>query len=59
MALREMRCIDVPRLPVVRRSGALVGVLSLEDVLDAIASELQNVAGAIRNEQRLERTLRT
>jgi hypothetical protein len=35
-----------------------VGVLSLDDVIDELAAELQNVAGSIRNEQRIEGALR-
>jgi len=33
-------------------------VLSLDDVLDALAGELRNLAGAVRNEQRFESELR-
>jgi CBS domain-containing protein len=53
-ALREMRRIGVRRLPVVGKRGELVGILSLDDVLDVLAGELQNVAGSIRNEQHIE-----
>jgi CBS domain-containing protein len=57
-ALREMRRMGVRRLPVVGKRGELVGILSLDDILDVIAGELQNVAGSIRNEQRIEGVLR-
>jgi len=57
-ALQEMRRIGVRRLPVVGRRGQLVGVLSLDDVLDGLAAELQNVAGSIRREQQVESALR-
>ncbi len=57
-ALWDMRRIGVRRLPVIGRAGHLIGVLSLDDVLDALASELLDVAGAIRNEQRVEIGLR-
>lgn len=57
-AALEMRRIGVRRLPVVGSLGELVGVLSLDDVLDAVSAELQNVAGAIRNEQSFETSLR-
>jgi CBS domain-containing protein len=57
-AIREMRRVGVRRLPVVGQKGELVGILSLDDVLDVLAGELQNVAGSIRNEQVIEGTLR-
>lgn len=57
-AMAEMRRIGVRRLPVIGDSGELVGLLSLDDVLDVLAGELQNIAGAIRNERRIEVDLR-
>lgn len=56
--LRHMREAGVRRVPVVDRSGALTGVLSIDDVLEHIAEQLINIAGSIRNEQRLERAVR-
>jgi CBS domain-containing protein len=58
MALRDMRRAGVRRLPVVGPLGELVGILSLDDVLDVLAGELQNVAGSVRNEQVIEGALR-
>jgi CBS domain-containing protein len=57
-AVQEMRRLGARRMPVVGASGELVGVLSFDEVLDALASELQGLAGAVRNEQRVERDLR-
>lgn len=57
-ALQQMRRIGVRRLPVVDYRGHLVGVLSLDDVIGALAGELQDVAGSIQNEQRIEGALR-
>jgi len=57
-AVREMRRIGVRRMPVTGSLGELIGVLSLDDVLDSLAAELQNLAGAVHNELRLETELR-
>jgi len=57
-ALQLMRRMGIRRLPVVGRTGALVGVLSLDDVIDALAGEIASVAGAIRNERNIEGVLR-
>jgi CBS domain-containing protein len=57
-ALKEMRRIGVRRVPVVGRIGELVGVLSLDDILDSLAGELLDVAGSVRNEQLIENSLR-
>lgn len=56
--LRHMREAGVRRVPVVDRSGTLTGVLSIDDVLERIAEQLINIAGSIRNEQRMERVVR-
>lgn len=57
-ALEEMRRIGARRLPVVGASGQLVGVLALDDIIDAVAMDLGNVAASIRNAQRMESALR-
>lgn len=57
-ALHHMREIGIRRLPVVNREGRLVGVLSLDDVLDALAEELMDVASSIRQERKVENALR-
>ena len=58
-ALQEMRRIGVRRLPVLGEQGELLGVLSLDDALEALASQLQDVAGSIRSGQIVEHALRT
>jgi predicted transcriptional regulator len=57
-ALGAMREIGVRRLPIVGARGQLVGVLSIDDILEALADELNTVAGSIRNEQSIESALR-
>jgi CBS domain-containing protein len=57
-ALKKMRKIGVRRLPVVGPMEELVGVISLDDVIDALVGELEDVAGAIRSEQLIEHSLR-
>ena len=56
--LETMRNIGVRRLPVVGNHGQLVGVVSLDDVLDGLAAEAGNGAGSLRNGQRVESALR-
>ena len=57
VALHYMREIGVRRMPVVNQAGRLVGVLSLDDFLDALAEELTDVAGSIRHELKAESAL--
>ncbi|HUI61052.1 MAG TPA: CBS domain-containing protein [Steroidobacteraceae bacterium] len=56
--LYQMREAGVRRVPVVGFRNELVGVLSLDDVLDEMARMLADVAGAIRRGRRVERTVR-
>jgi CBS domain-containing protein len=58
VALRHMRELGIRRAPVVGHDGELKGVLSLDDVLEALAVQLNSIAAVIRNEQRSERSAR-
>ena len=58
-ALKEMRRIGVRRIPIVGVAGTLVGVLSLDDVIDVLSGELMEVSKSIQSELRMERDLRT
>jgi len=53
-ALREMRRAGVRRSPVVDSSGELVGVLSIDDVVDHLAVQLGHIADIIRLGQQTE-----
>lgn len=57
-ALHEMKRIGVRRLPIVGDNGELAGVISLDDIVEALAGQLQDVAGSMRHEQRIEKALR-
>lgn len=57
-ALHTMRRMGVRRVPVVSANGLLTGILALDDVLDVLSSELGDVSGTVRNEQRIEGRLR-
>ena len=58
VALAQMRRVGVRRLPVIGEYGELVGVMSIDDAIDALTQELAAVAGSIRAEQQVERALR-
>ncbi len=57
-ALREMRGAGVRRAPVVDQAGLLVGVLSIDDVIDHLAVQLGHIADIIRMGQQSEVDLR-
>ena len=53
-ALREMRRAGVRRAPVVDATGALIAVLSIDDVIDHLAVQLGHIADIIRLGQQTE-----
>ncbi len=57
-ALREMRRVGVRRAPVVGNDRELIGVLSIDDVIDHLAVELGHIAEIVRHEQREETSKR-
>ncbi|MBN1237113.1 MAG: CBS domain-containing protein [Gammaproteobacteria bacterium] len=57
-ALAEMRRSGVRRIAVVDQDDALVGVLSVDDVIEHLAAMLDDIAGMLRAEQRKEAALR-
>jgi CBS domain-containing protein len=56
--LHYMHEVGVRRVPVLSTRDRLIGVLALDDALGAIAEQLSDIAGCIRNEQRMERFVR-
>jgi len=56
--LAQMRAFGVRRAPVVDAAGSVVGVVSLDDILDWLADTLGNAAAVVRHEQRIERQIR-
>jgi CBS domain-containing protein len=50
-ALRLMRERGVRRVPVLTRSGALAGIVTIDDVLDIVAEQLSDVVHAIERER--------
>ena len=57
-ALQTMRRAGVRRLPVLGRRGALAGIIALDDITELLAGEIEEIAGVIQNEQRIEGILR-
>jgi CBS domain-containing protein len=57
-ALRLMRERGVRRIPVLTRSGALAGILTVDDVLDILAEQLNDLVRAIAREQARETRVR-
>jgi predicted transcriptional regulator len=53
-AIQYMRAIGVRRLPVVNDSGGLVGILTLDDMLELLADELSALAKLVKHEQKKE-----
>jgi CBS domain-containing protein len=56
--LRLMRDCGVRRVPVVDHEGMPVGVLSIDDIVKALAGQMSCLAAMIDNEQQNERLMR-
>lgn len=57
-AIQHMRAYGVRRLPVVDARGGLVGILTLDDLLELLAEELLDLAKLVKSEQKKETTNR-
>jgi len=53
-AIEYMRAKGVRRLPVVNNRGGLVGILTLDDLLELLAEELLSLAKLVKHEQKKE-----
>jgi CBS domain-containing protein len=57
-ALDVMKTNGVRRLPVVSKKGALVGLLTVDDILELVAEQLDAVVDLVSKEQARERRTR-
>ncbi len=57
-AVSLMKQRGVRRLPVVDANDGLVGILTVDDIIDLLSEQISNLVGLINNEQRKERTTR-
>ena len=53
-AIQYMRQKAVRRLPIVNEDGGLIGILTLDDLLELLSEELLEIAKLVRNEQQKE-----
>lgn len=56
--LKHMRTKGVRRLPVVDRRGDLVGIVTVDDLLDLLAEQVSDLARIVQREQTRERERR-
>ncbi len=57
-AVSLMKQRGVRRLPVVNDQDGLVGILTVDDIIDLLSEQISNLVGLINNEQRHERASR-
>jgi CBS domain-containing protein len=56
--MQIMRYKGVRRLPIVGKSGELIGIVSIDDLLEVLAEEISELAKVISREQARETTTR-
>lgn len=56
--LRRMRSFAVRRVPVVDDAGNLIGIIALDDILDALAEQMAEIARLVSDQRVLERERR-
>ncbi len=52
--IKLMRDKGIRRLPVTNGQGALVGILTVDDILELVAEQLTDIVGLVRTEQNRE-----
>ena len=52
--IQQMRMSGVRRMPVVDRAGGLVGIISVDDLIQLLSDEMNELAKLIAREQVLE-----
>lgn len=57
--LESMRQHGIRRLPVVDSAGVLVGIITLDDLLELFVEQISKVAALMKNEQRREQKQRS
>ena len=57
-AVSQMKNNGVRRLPVVNNGGSLVGILTVDDVIDLLSEQVSNLVGLINTEQKREQKKR-
>ena len=57
--LESMHQHGIRRLPVVDSAGVLVGIITLDDLLELFAEQISKVAALMKNEQRREQKQRS
>jgi len=56
--IQQMRLKGIRRMPVVNKDGKLVGIVSVDDVIQLLAEEMNELSKLISHEQTREAQLR-
>ena len=57
--IKRMRINSIRRIPIVNQAGGLVGILSIDNILDVITEQLMDIDQIIVNEQSKEKEIRS